>query len=77
MELNQLTYSELCEHRDLAEAARFANWLAAVRLHSVPDREKTPAQKQIAYRHDAIADAWFAYCRECNSRISDLVESMR
>ena len=77
MELNQLTYAELCEHRDLAESARFANWLAAVRLHSVPDRERTTAQKEKADRHDAISDVWFAYHRECNSRIRDLVESIR
>ena len=32
MDLNKLTYAELCDLRDLAEAARFANWLAGVRL---------------------------------------------
>lgn len=77
MDLSNLTYAELCDLQALAESARFANWLAGVRLRNVRERERSSAQVEKAEHHEAIADVWFAIHREVTQRIRETVEAFR
>ena len=72
-----MDFKTITEVRDLAHAAHYANWLQSIRLRAVPMRQLSTAQKELAERHEILADAWDGIRRTCDRQIREIVESFR